>query len=353
MLGAPSIPSRVHVVALGAALLTGTLTPSSVLASPPAAFPTGSSELQAPRIYGGEPVADGEYNEVVAVLVGSTLCSGVAISPRYVLTAAHCLDESPNVASIAVVFGNALNDQLPGSPVDAVRYEIHPDYCGGDCGGDERDFGFIELAQNISVPFPGIIDDQANYDAYVGIGDRIDLVGFGRDENGNQGVKRIVNVPLTKYSEAGTEFYAGGDGKDSCSGDSGGPAFVTLAGGERRLVGILSRGFDCGKGGVYGNPYTVACWLRERTGVDLVSSSCSACDCLTLHQKRDEDAGCGGCDLAVPRQGQRHDGGSAQRWGSTDSWAAAIGLGALLTLLRLRRRRAALRDRRAEQVHAP
>ena len=55
--------------------------------------------------------------------------------------------------------------------------------------------------------------------------------------------------------EGDLEFVAGGAGFDSCNGDSGGPAYIDVAG-QRVVAGLTSRGTEtarnpCGEGGIY------------------------------------------------------------------------------------------------------
>ena len=116
--------------------------------------------------------------------------------------------------------------------------------------------------------------------------DRVELVGFGNTNPTGTlgfGTKRQVNVPMNvvrknpneDLSAAETtlgfnsfsEFVAGrkGSGKDSCNGDSGGPAYVFVDN-ERRLAGATSRATDeannsCGDGGIYVRVDAVADWI--------------------------------------------------------------------------------------------
>ena len=83
------------------------------------------------------------------------------------------------------------------------------------------------------------------------------------------GIKRKVTVPITHPATSGNpnadeqllgfegdlEFVAGGGGFDSCNGDSGGPAYITVAG-DRVVAGLTSRATEtsrnpCGEGGIY------------------------------------------------------------------------------------------------------
>jgi secreted trypsin-like serine protease len=76
----------------------------------------------------------------------------------------------------------------------------------------------------------------------------------------------------------GGELGAGGDGTDTCYGDSGGPIFLNTDSGDY-LVGITSRGWDdvtvdCGQGGIYVRPDAVLAWLEEAGGWDLAEPDC-------------------------------------------------------------------------------
>ena len=123
---------------------------------------------------------------------------------------------------------------------------------------------------------------------------------YGNDEGALNGVKRQVEVPIVRFSGTGLEFQAGGMGLDSCYGDSGGPAFVTLGTGEVVLAGVTSRGYTCGEGGFYVIPYAALCWLNQETGVDLRSDACDACDCLAIGPDADDKCGCATSDPAGP-----------------------------------------------------
>ncbi|TPV94661.1 MAG: S1 family peptidase [Myxococcales bacterium FL481] len=245
------------------------------------------------RIYGGEPVADGEFLPVVGVYVQhankTELCTGTMLSPTVVLTAAHCLarldDNSPPVNVFAGTSSSALEAQS-----EALRYAIHPQYClPDDCVDDNYDIAYIILADGMDVGTIEPITNQHDYDRLIAAGASVTLVGYGSTESGEIGTKHKVTTAITKFSETGKEFYAGGDGKDSCHGDSGGPALVQ-SGGAWKLAGVLSRGYDCGQGGVYGVPFPVLCWLRDETDLDLLPGRCDQCECLDISAPADPPA---------------------------------------------------------------
>ena len=95
------------------------------------------------------------------------------------------------------------------------------------------------------------------------------LVGFGHSNfnaSSGFGLKRQVSVAIDQHLnindaeaqlgfESDLEFTAGGNGRDTCNGDSGGPAYIT-ANGVLKVAGLTSRPFrtfnqPCGEGGIY------------------------------------------------------------------------------------------------------
>lgn len=261
-----------------------------------AALSPSSAADPTPRIFGGDEVVD-DFDEAatVAVRSGAVLCTGTVVHPRLVITAAHCIVNAPDPddpSRFFVVFGKDAIDQ-PSAVTPAVQVGVHPDYGGTDCIKDCYDLAYLvpEAEVNLAEGFPSLVTDQAEYDEFATRGGEVLLVGYGRDEANNVGIKRSVVSEIGSFLASGKEFWAGGDGRDTCLGDSGGPALLELPDGERRLLGVVSRGEDCGEGGVYGNPYAAACWIREETGVDL-ADGCEACDCVKLRKGDGDDGGC-------------------------------------------------------------
>lgn len=232
-------------------------------------------------ILGGEPTGPQEFDGVVAVVAGHGLCTGTVVAPRLVLTAGHCLRNVPASSGVHVFFG----DELDGSmSVPAEHWAMHPDFCA-DCKEDIFDYGFVTLGVDFTVPGGYLLPlvDQDEWDEAMVSGGAVTLVGYGEDPAtpDSIGTKRKVTTAIQRFSPKGLEFFAGGDERDSCQGDSGGPAFVRLEDGTLRLAGITSRGSSpCGSGGYYGTPYAALCWVRDETGVDMLSSGCDSCDCL-------------------------------------------------------------------------
>lgn len=288
--------------------------PSIVAAAPPLAIP------RAPvTIVGGEPTEANEYPTVVGIAAAGGLCTGTLVTETLVLTAGHCLANLDASTPVTVYYGNVIRaDQA----VAAERFGAHPEFCA-TCDEDIYDYGYIVTAAKFNPPYARPILTQQEWDETMALGAEVTLVGFGKDPDakGDEGlgVKRKVTTAISRFSAGGLEFYAGGDRRDSCEGDSGGPAFVTLPDGSTRLAGITSRGSDpCGDGGFYSSPYPSLCWVREQTGIDLLEGDCSACDCLDITPPATDEEGC--------RVGPRGD-------------RAPVGTALLLGLVALRRRR--------------
>ncbi|WP_181198119.1 S1 family peptidase [Enhygromyxa salina] len=294
------------------------------LAAPPTVPGEIDHEPRDPLIYGGEDIDPGEWPAVVAVRT-SKLCTGTLIAPDLILTAAHCFDPEP-VADVRIYFGD---DLATGNEVSSSEWGRHPDFClPADCGEDLHDFAWVRLPAPVAIEPIIPITDPLEFDEVMRAGTQLWFVGYGEDESAVVGTKREVLASLTSFNESGREFRAGGGGKDTCLGDSGGPALVQLGSGEWRLAGVISRGGACGEGGIYGVPLPELCWLRDDSGTDLLPAGCEQCDCVMLNGEQ-PDEGCD-CEL-VPVAPER-----APSW-----WLVVLELGVIAGLgLWLRRGRA-------------
>ena len=203
------------------------------------------------------------------------------VTRRVAITAAHCLAQlSDDALPVRVFTGSSASEAV--DTVEVSSWAIHPKYCPPDkCSEDDFDIAYVKLAESIDVGTIDPITRQSEYDEIIALGARVTLVGYGQTDEGLLGVKHKVTTSITEFTDSGLEFYAGGDGKDSCNGDSGGPALVEYDG-EWRLAGVLSRGYECGEGGVYGVPFPALCWLRDDANVDLLPSACDECLCVDV-----------------------------------------------------------------------
>lgn len=219
--------------------------------------------------------------------------SGTALSPNWVLTAAHNLDTNDDGAPDA---GLAINFHLPGFGIyTATAFYTHPDFGGFANASIQRDLGLLYF----DTPLPSdLFFPSLSYDLHIG--DQVALVGYGRSGYGSYGyttdadlTDRRIGYNVVDWftlDDQGEGFNAifgydfdspdtfgepgGSLGNDLESligpGDSGGPVFVELGAGYA-LAGVST--FTEGYGGRFGdtgggivlNPCLD--WIGQTTGM--------------------------------------------------------------------------------------
>uniref|UniRef100_R4FI51 SP1-Sep-1 n=1 Tax=Sepia latimanus TaxID=3248881 RepID=R4FI51_SEPLA len=231
------------------------------------------------QIVSGENAVACEFPHMVFIDVvlkdGVSFCGATLISKKHVLTAAHCLDG--DVTSINAHLGSTVKKDT--STVIAVRQWVkHRGYVIGN--SILNDIAMLELTK--PVQFTRCIKPIAlpkKGEVFSGT-----CVAAGWGQTGNEGIypvnmKRadIKIIPTTKcqqraYGITAQQHVCVGDqrvnGKNICSGDSGGGLVCQRADGSPVVAGVASYVFDCNDGfGVYANTENFLQFIKDYMSV--------------------------------------------------------------------------------------
>lgn len=237
-------------------------------------------------IVGGAPAPLGAWPDAAAIYVNASFsCSGVLVAPDVVLTAAHCLG-NPYLQKHVVL---DTVDHTTGTTPILVEAAY-----GHDDPFNTYDVAAFVLSEPAPVQPRRILQDCLAED-YLREGAQVSIVGYGAtDEWGTEATTQLHEATVTlrdpecsdlaagcnEMISPGGELIAGGDGTDSCVGDSGGPLYIETPEGTF-LAGLTSRAAlpapsVCGHGGIYVRADAIVEWVEFVTGRQLPAPDCGA-----------------------------------------------------------------------------
>jgi secreted trypsin-like serine protease len=231
---------------------------------------TASAHEAEPQVVGGSRVSIGDYPWVVQITnsSGFQFCGGTLVTPRKIVTAAHCVVRQ-TAPGVRVVAGREDKESGDGILAGVTAIWVHPDFRDVTSGSD-----IAVLTLDTAMPYQTLpLATQSDATIYTP-GTLGTILGWGRTSEGGPASRYLLGaqVPLTNDSTCLSAFpqydptsmvcagYPEG-GVDACQGDSGGP--LMIAG---RLAGITSWGSGCaqpGKPGVYTRVATYAALLQD------------------------------------------------------------------------------------------
>ncbi len=230
---------------------------------PPSEDPKDLAEAQQEIVGGATDTGD---PAVVALTVqGQEYCTGTLIGPKTVLTAAHCINVygASSQVNYYVAFGTYASQ--PSQRVKIISQTADPQY--NKASGDSHDFGILQLATPVTNVAPIEMNALAMNATHVGLAIRHAGFGITSGNGSGGGTKRQVSYTVRQVSEFLIE--SGANGKQTCSGDSGGPAFMVMPGNTvETLVGVVSFGDEaCTQFGADGRIDVVLPWIKSTMAV--------------------------------------------------------------------------------------
>ena len=323
--------------------MSRTLLAASVLAISASAY----ADSGVGDIIGGTQVPAGKWPDAVAVLSSQGSCTGTLIAPDVVLTAGHCADPAPTQVTADTTDYNGAG----GKTATVKSITAYPNW------ETSYDVAVIVLNTPITGVTPRPIGTACTFEG-VANNMPVHLVGFGLTDTAAQGDNTRLNetmVPMTDKEctnaaagcvasiAPGGEFIAGGNGKDSCNGDSGGPVYFDTPRGAV-VIGAVSRATEnsatpCGGGGIYVRTDKLVQWIETTAGKPVSKDTCLTGGGSGSGSGSGEGSGSGTGGGNGNGDGEGGDSGDITGGCSTAGGSASGFAGLAIALVALRRRR--------------
>ncbi|MFD2180066.1 trypsin-like serine protease [Veronia pacifica] len=235
-----------------------------------------------PQIVGGvESVPYSRPYQVALLMNGRQGCGGTLVASRWVLTAAHCLDNA-STSGLTVRVGAHSMRANDGQSIRVKNIIKHPNWQGSRGIQSGYDIGLLELSSPASSEYkPAKLPTAQIEQQYAGVGSQNVVVsGWGLTSNrGSQSdVLREVVLPVISNSSCSSELRSNlpssvicgggtlnGRQVSACNGDSGGPYAVTV-GSDVYSIGTVSWGKQCRGATVFTRTSSYLNWIQGYIG---------------------------------------------------------------------------------------
>jgi len=291
---APRIPAVLHARRLAGILL--------VLAG-------GTSA--GPLIVGGQPgsqwPAVGEVSFATDTRTGT--CTGVAITSRWVLTAAHCVTPAAIGTSAVFQFIVGPDASAPDAVAFAVDNAVYDPAFDIEHVQNGHDIGLLHI-KDVALPVLPLKLNSKPLTTDV-IGSAVVVMGYGVTSVGGSdfGTKHVAQITVDRLDGAliGTSQATPG----TCGGDSGGPVFVYDADGFPLVIATTSFGDGtCQNGSSYSRIDAALPFIAATVGSGLCLDG-QACDGIQRNDFDGDLALAGGCYVSAGATGAN----SGASWG--------------------------------------
>ena len=223
------------------------------------------------KIIGGEPADQPQAWGWIASLRRNGLhaCGASLISPWFVITAAHCVQDIESLSSLTLHFG-IMDLSNQGQIRNVTKMFVHPSF---DRTLFINDLALLRLHRPLpvinanvsSICLPKVSDIDQTTTEYPPAGENLIGIGWGTTDGDVrmpspilrqvtvQAIGRTQTACVNSINDDVFQFCAGtADGsKDTCYGDSGGPLMMFQRG-RWILAGVTSYGSNCGVFGFAG-----------------------------------------------------------------------------------------------------
>ncbi|XP_076590307.1 ST14 transmembrane serine protease matriptase a [Chaetodon auriga] len=248
----------------------------------------GRSMFKTSRIVGGQDAEEGEFPWQVSLHVKNFghVCGASIINPRWLVTAAHCVQDDGRTrysqpGTWEAYFGLHIQRNVGSNVVKKNLKQIipHPNY---NAYTFDNDIALMELDSPVAFSdyIRPICLPAAQHDFPTG--STVWITGWGATREGGFAATVLQKAQVRIINHNTCNELMGGEitsrmlcagvlsgGVDACQGDSGGP-LSSPSGTRMFLAGVVSWGDGCArrnKPGIYTTVTKFRGWIKEKTGV--------------------------------------------------------------------------------------